>query len=178
MRRVVVFLFVFVACASQQNENIRIVKTFREFRERRDFIQAHPYVSPVARVWFEEKAGPGEPFLLGGGRWDHWDQYFHSKNEFFDWRAHDNVVTASVRETNDFMQLLDWHAPPYTMTFWLDERKRISEVLIKSGGKPTSRFPEFKAWAEKTHPLVRLNIGEEPERWHALLLEWRYGTKR
>jgi hypothetical protein len=176
MRRAL-FLAVFVACASQQN-NIRIVKNFRELRERRDFVRARPYVAPEARVWFEGKSGPGEPFLLGGGRWDHWDQYFHSKSEFFDWRSKDNAVTVSVRETNDFMRLLDWQAPPYTMTFWLDEQKRISGVLIKSGGKAKSRFPEFKAWADKTYPRVYLVIGHQPERWRALLEEWRYGTKR
>jgi hypothetical protein len=176
MRRVL-FLAAFVACASQHN-NIRIVKNFRELRERRDFVRAQPYVAPEARVWFEEKSGPGEPFLLGGGRWDHWDQYFHSKKEFFDWRSEANAVTVSVRETNDFMRLLDWQAPPYTMTFWLEEQKRISGVLIKSGGKSRGRFPEFKAWADKRYPRVYLMIGDQPERWRALLEEWRYGTKR
>ena len=170
------FLAAFVACATQNN--IRTVKNFRELRERRDFVRAQPFLAPDARVWFEEKSGPGEPFLLGGGRWDHWDQYFHSKSEFFDWREAGNAVTVSVRETNDFMRLLDWQAPPYMMTFWLDEQKRISGVLIKSGGKPKSRFPEFKAWVEKTHHPGLMVIGDQPELWHALLLEWRYGTKR
>ncbi len=53
--RSVLFLAAFVACASDQN-NIRIVKNFREARERRDFVTAQAYIAPGARVWFEERA--------------------------------------------------------------------------------------------------------------------------
>jgi hypothetical protein len=182
--RSVLFLAAFVACASDQN-NIRIVKNFREARERRDFVTAQAYIAPEARVWFEEKAGRGEPFLLGGGSWDHWDHYFHSKTAFFRWRSHGRSVIASVRETNDFMRLLDWEAPPYTMTFWLDDRNRISEVLLKSGGKPKSRLDEFKVWVAENHPgklawlMPNGQINpSQPELWRAMLEEWRYGTKR
>ena len=186
MRRVL-FLAAFVACASQQN-NIRIVKNFRDSRERGDLTGAQAYIAPGARLWFEEKTGPGEPYTLSGGSWDHWDQYFHSRNELSDWRTEGQSVTASVHETNDFMQMLDWHAPAYTMTWWLDDQDRITGVLIKGGGKPTSRLDEFKAWAAKTHPdeLAYLMpkgridpTGDRAERWRAILEEWRrYGTNR
>ena len=171
MRRVL-FLAIFVACASQQNA-IRIVKNFREARERRDFVAAQAYLARGASVWFEEKSGPGEPYLLGGGRWDHWDRYFHSKNDFYHWREDGRTVTVSVRETNDFMTLLDWHAPPYTMTFWLDEQDHISGVLIKSGGKPVSRLAEFKSWLEGAHPGEPPHDRRQPGAWHELLEEWR-----
>src|SRR5438477_268838 len=52
MRRVL-FLAAFVACASQQN-NIRIVKNFRDSRERGDLTGAQAYIAPGARLWFEE----------------------------------------------------------------------------------------------------------------------------
>jgi hypothetical protein len=184
MRRVL-FLAAFVACASQQN-NIRIVKNFREARERRDFVTAQTYVAPGARVWYEEKTGPGEPLLLGGGRWDHWDHYFHSKTDLFNWRTDGQAVITSVHETNDFMRLLDWKAAPYTMTFWLDDTNRISGVLIKGGGKPKSRLDEFKVWAAKAHPgeLAYLMpkgqidpTGDRPERWRAILEEWRAASQ-
>jgi hypothetical protein len=180
MRRVL-FLAAFVACASQQN-NIRIVKNFREAREQGDLARAQAYIAPGARLWFENKTGPGEPYVLSGGSWDHWDTYFHSKNELSEWRTDARAVSATVNETNDFMQFLDWQAAPYTMTWWLDDQNRIAEVLIKGGGKPKSRLDEFKAWAAKNHPdeLAYLMpngqidpTGDRPERWRAILEEWR-----
>jgi hypothetical protein len=170
----------FVACAS--HNNIRIVKNFRAATERDDLAAAQTYIAPGARLWFEDKTGEGEPYVPGGGSWEHWDKYFHSENRFTDWRTDGHSVTATVYETNDFMRLLDWHAPPFTMTWWLDGQSRISEVLIKSGGKATSRLDQFKAWAKQNHPQEleylmpkgRLDpSGDRPERWRAILLEWR-----
>jgi hypothetical protein len=79
------------------------------------------------------------------------------------------------------MLLLDWQAPPYTMTFWLDDQNHVSEVLIKSGGKAKSRLDEFKLWALEHHPreLVYLMpkgqidpTGDRPERWRAIIEKW------
>jgi len=167
-------LFLLAACAS--NPAIRRVQEFRETKDPR-------YLAPNARMYFEEKTGEGEPYTLsGGGRWDHWDKYFHSKTTMSNWRSERNAVTADVTETNDFMQMLDWRAKPYTMTWSLDDQGRIEAVLVKGNPeKPVSRLAEFKAWAREHHPdelayLMpndRLDpTGDRPERWRAILTEW------
>ena len=176
-----VALVLLSGCAS--DPMIQRVREFRALKERGDIARAEGYIAPGARLWFENRSGEGEPFTLGGGSWDHWDKYFHSRSTFTNWNASGNAVTADVIETNDFMQLLDWHAKPYTMTWWLDDQRRISAVLIKSNPeKPTNRMSEFKQWARANHPdeLAYLlpndridPTGDRPERWKPLLSEWR-----
>ena len=178
--RKLLFVIALISCASQNN--IRTVKNFQAARDSGDLSAAQAYIAPGARMWFEEKKGEGEAYVPGGGSWSHWDSDFHSMNRLTDWREDGRSVTATVYETNDFMRLLDWHAPPYTMTWWLDDQNRITEVLIKGGGKAQSRFEEFKAWARQNHPAEleylmpggRLDpTGDRAERWRSVLEEWR-----
>lgn len=81
------------------------------------------------------------------------------------------------------MQMLEYRSAPYTMTWWLDDQSRISGVLIKSNpDKAVNRMSEFKEWARANRPdelayLLpngRLDpTGDRPERWRAILTEWR-----
>ena len=162
---------------------IQRTQDFRALVTKGDLESAQAYVAPGARMYFEEVKGEGEPYKLGGGSWEHWDKYFHSRNELTDWRAEGRSVTATAHETNDFMQMLEWKAPPYTITWTFDDSDRISHVLIKGGpGKVVSRLDEFKAWAREHHPgeieylMPNGRIdpkGDRPEKWDALLKEWR-----
>jgi hypothetical protein len=174
------FLLASMSCASQPL--VRRVQEFRDARDRGDFTSAQAYIAPGARLWYEEKKGDGEAYVLRGGSWDHWDTYFHGRNRLTDWRTTGRSVTATAYETNDFMQLLEWQAPPYTITWWFNKENRISGVLIKGGGKARSRLEEFREWARKNHPEEleylmpkgRLDpTGDRPERWHTILEEWR-----
>jgi hypothetical protein len=187
MRKLVLLLIAFVACATENN--IRTVKNFRAARERGDSAAVERFVAPGARLWFESRDGLSEPFGAGGGSWDHWDHYFHAQTTLTDWTEHaDGSVTATAHETNDFMKLLDWQPAPYTVTYWFDSSGRIAQVLIKSlPGKSANRLPEFKEWASAHHPEELAYLmpngkldptGDRPERWRAILEEWRYGTKR
>ena len=179
-------LFALSACATENN--IRTVKNFRAARERNDEAAVQATVAPDARIWFERKEGPGEPFGKGGGSWDHWDRYFHARTTLTDWRDDGTSVTAVAHETNDFMQLLDWKPAPYTVTYWFDGSHRIKEVLIKSlPGKSKNRLIEFEEWAATNHPEELAYLmpngkldptGDRPERWDKILREWRYGTNR
>jgi len=182
MRSLLAAAALMTACASQSP--VDRIETFRAARERGDVATAQKYVAPDARIWFEEKKGEGDPFGVdSGGRWDHWDRYFHSKTTLSDWKVDDRTATAVANETNDFMQALDWKPKPYTVTYWLDSQGRIEGVLIKSmPGKAVNRLDEFKAWARQHHPdeLAYLMpndkldpTGDRPERWHAILDEWR-----
>jgi hypothetical protein len=85
------------------------------------------------------------------------------------------------------MQMLDWQPAPYTVTYWLDSSNRISGVLIKSlPWKTVNRLPEFEEWAAAHHPDELAYLmpkgkldpsGDRPERWRAILEEWRKGER-
>lgn len=163
------------------NPDVRRIQDYIALREAGD-AQALTYLAAGARIWYESKSGAGEPFGAEG-RWDHWDRYFHSHARLTDWRVEGNAISAVVHETNDYYALLDWKPVPYRMTWWLDERGRIREVLLqKLPGKETSRLDEFRAWAAAAHPGELADLmptgqidptGDRPERWRALLGEWR-----
>lgn len=186
MRKTGLLLIAFVSCAT--DNNIRTVKNFRAAKARGDEAAVQRYVAPGARIWFEKKDGPGEPFGKGGGSWDHWDQYFHARTTLSDWKEEGRSVTAVAHETNDFMKMLDWRPAPYIVTYWLDDSNRIAEVLIKSlPWKTINRLPEFEAWAAATHPRELEYLmpggkldptGDRPERWRAILEEWRAAGSR
>ena len=61
------------------------VQEFVAARKRGDEAAASALMAPDARIWWEAKTGPGEPWTLGG-KWNGWDSYFHSTNEYSDWR--------------------------------------------------------------------------------------------
>ena len=176
-----VMLLILTACASDRQ--IRRVQDFRAAKERGDMATAQTFVAPDARLWFETKTGEGEPYTVTGGSWQHWDEYFRSRNTMTNWRREGNAVTADVVETNDFMQMLEYKPAPYTMTWWLDDQGRVTSVLIKSNpAKTVSRMSEFKEWARVHHPdeLVYLMPndrldpkGDRPERWTKILEEWK-----
>jgi hypothetical protein len=175
-------------CATQPL--VRRAQEFRRHIERGEYAEAERFVAPGARMYFERREGAGEAYTVRGGSWDHWDTFFHSRNRLTDWRVNGRTVTATAHETNDFMQLIEWKAPPYTIMWTFDDSDRVIEVLIMGGiGKTTSRLDEVKAWAEMHHPgeiaylMPKGRIdptGDRAERWKTLLLEWResQGTNR
>ena len=178
----VIFLLI-VSCTSHRpRTNIETIQQFRVARDSGDLEKARSFIAPGARLYFEEKKGEGEPYSLGGGRYEHWDEYFHSETKLSGWREEGNAVTATVTETNDFMKMLEWEPKPYTITWWINARGQIAEALIKSTpGKAKSRLAEFEAWARVHHPdeLAYLMpndridpTGDRPERWTKILQEW------
>jgi hypothetical protein len=178
MRKLMVVALLLGACAS----NLKTVKKFRAARQRGDDAAAARYLAPDSRIWFGKKEGAGFPFGHSNQADRHWDVYFHSDSTYSDWQSHDDTVSATVLETNDFYRLLDWKPAPYRLTYRFDERGRIKEVLLEPLGKSISRLGEFKQWAAKTHPeeLAYLmpngeidRTGDRAERWRALLEEWR-----
>jgi len=180
-KRWLIVAVVAAGCAS--HALVGRVQTFRRALASGDLAAAHRLIAPDAREWYEEKKGPGIPYVPGGGRWSHWDSYFHSQNELTDWRVEGRNVTATVHEMNDFMTALDWHAPPYTMTWTFDDTNRISQVLIKSGpGQVMSRLQEFRSWAQAHDPAELEYLmpkgkldptGDRPERWQVMLEKWK-----
>jgi hypothetical protein len=168
------------------DHRIETVKKFEAARERGDLETASALLAPDPRVWFdtEERKGPGEPWSLEKGEWDHWDHFFHRKIAYSDWKSQGDHVTATGRETNDYYRLLDWEPKPLALTWWFDSSGKITGFMFHAvRDAPThSRLREFETWAKKNHPgeiaylkpKGRMNpTKDRPERWLALLKEWR-----
>jgi len=174
-------LAVLSGCVSL-NPGVRRLEDYLALRQAGD-PRALIWLAPGARIWYEQKTGDGEPYGAAG-RWDHWDRYFHSRGRYSGWTvAGDGAISAVVHETNDYYGLLAWKPLPYRMTWWLDDGGRIRDVLLQQmPGKATNRLAEFRAWAAEAHPGELADLmpngqidptGDRPERWHALLTEWR-----
>ncbi|HKO55478.1 MAG TPA: hypothetical protein VJ276_06330 [Thermoanaerobaculia bacterium] len=174
-------VLILASCVSQTGQ--QVVESYRAARDRGDDAAAQRWLAPDARIWFEKKEGPGEPYGRPGSRYEHWDRYFHSRSTMTDWQSHDGALSALVHETNDFYRLLDWQPAPYRLTFRFDDAGRIREVLLTStGAKSTSRLEEFESWARAHHPEELAYLlpngrvdptGDRPERWTRILTEWR-----
>ena len=168
-----------VACIEWTPE--LVVRTYTEARERGDRETAAAVVAPDAKIWFGKKEGAGEPFGAKSN-WEHWDEFFHSRATYSDWKHDGNKVSALVHESNDFYTMLEWKPIPYRLT-WTVDGQFIREVLLEpQPGKPVSRLDEVKAWALRHHPdeLAYLMpkgridpTGDRAERWTKLLEEWR-----
>jgi hypothetical protein len=89
-----------------------------------------------------------------------------------------------------FYRLLDWVGKPYRLTWTLDDKGRIREVLLTSipGAKELSnRMPEFRKWASAHHPeeldylMPKGQIdpdGDRAERWRVILVEFSRGCPK
>src|SRR5262249_46730588 len=166
---------------------VDVIRRFRQARDRGDFDAARTFLAPDARIWFDmaERKGPGEPWKLGEGTWDHWDRFFHSRTDYADWKDRGDRVTAVGHETNDYYRLLDWKPSPLAMTWWLDSSGKITGFMFHGMRGPTpdrSRLKEFEAWARKNRPKELDDLkpkgnfdpsGDHPQRWRAILIEWR-----
>jgi imidazolonepropionase-like amidohydrolase/heat shock protein HslJ len=153
-------------------------------RKRGDEAAARALMAPDARIWFDERKGPGEPWGLVS-RWSGWDSYFHSTSEYSDWREGRDSVTAFGVERNDFYRLIERPPQKFRATWWLDSSGKISGFLYEPRGAVFpggDRLAEFKAWARRENPAELEYLmpgdrfdptGDRPQRFHAILVEWR-----
>jgi hypothetical protein len=144
-------------------------------------------LAPDARSWFDERTGPGDPYALEG-RWSGWDAYFHTKNTYSEWTQGRDSVTASGEEMNDFYRLIERSPTRFRATWWLDAPGRIAGFLYEPRGAvvPGDRFAEAKDWARREKPSELEYLmpngridpsGDRPQRFRALLEEWRRAAK-
>ena len=96
---------------TKHRRRVRPAPQGRAYREQRHFCHVTVLVASE-----EKKEGAGEPYGRPGGRYEHWDRYFHSRSTMTDWQERGGAVSALVHETNDFYRLLDWQPVPYRMT--------------------------------------------------------------
>ena len=160
------------------------VQALMAARKSGDEAAALALMAPDPRIWFDKRSGPGEPWGLVT-KWTHWDEYFHSRNDYSNFREAGGVVTADGTEINDFYRLIERPPQKFRGTWWIDESGRISGFLYAprgSTGSGEDRLEEFEAWARKTNPAELDYLmpsgrfdptGDRPERFKAILLDWR-----
>ena len=160
------------------------VQALMAARQKGDEAAARALMTSDPRIWFDQRSGPGEPWGLAG-KWTHWDEYFHTRNDYSGFREASGTVTADGVEINDFYRLIERPPQKFRGTWWLDESGKVSGFLYQprgSTGSGEDRFDQFKAWARKEKPAEldylmpggRIDpTGDRPERFHAVLLEWR-----
>jgi len=160
------------------------VKALLEARKGGDEAAARALMSPDARIWWEKREGPGQPWGLVS-KWSGWDAYFHSQNDYTDFRETGDTVAASGVEINDFYRLIERPPQRFRATWWLDSAGKIAGFLYEPRGSTVpgeDRLDQFKAWARKEKPAELEYLmpggqfdptGDRPQRFHAILLEWR-----
>ena len=139
-----------------------------------------------SRVWYERREGPGEKRdPEGKDAYADWDEWFQATKEYsFAGESGDSVVFV-LTENNNFYRLIDRPPSRVRLTYWFDERNRITGTLVRGmPNDPTrgDRLPEFKRWLAANHPdelAYLLPEGrivpdlERAKRWSALLMLWR-----
>jgi imidazolonepropionase-like amidohydrolase len=160
------------------------VKALLAARKAGDEAAARALTSSDPRIWFDRKSGAGEPWGPVS-KWSHWDAYFHSRTDYSGFREAGDAVTADGVEINDFYRLIERPAQKFRATWWIDPSGKISGFLFEPRGSTVAaedRLEQFKTWARQTNPAELEYLmpggrfdptGDRPERFHAILLEWR-----
>ena len=120
-------------------------------RKAGDEAAASALMAADPRIWFDKRSGPGEPWGLVT-KWTHWDDYFHSRNDYSGFREAGDVVTADGTEINDFYRLIERPPQKFRATWWIDASGKVSGFLYEPRGSTAAvedRFDQFKEWARK-----------------------------
>lgn len=93
------------------------------------------FTADTVKLWYDEKKG--EPILQikgkpSTGKWKEWDEVMNSSSNYdslwFD--QEEKSIKGYFYENNDFYQLIGKSPTKTQRTFWLNENKRINEILI------------------------------------------------
>ncbi len=159
-------------------------KTYRAAKKRGDAATAAKYLTDDARIWFDKKEGEGFPLGPKGGPYKEWDREFRSSSTKEDLRIVDRTLTYISYEINDYYRLIERIPTKARVTYYFDDDDRITGMLYQGLAprveRPPDRYDEFKRWADEHYPGLldseAMKIPNQPERWRALLTEWRRET--
>lgn len=170
------------SCASTRTHPlIKNLHAYRDAKKRGDYAAAGTYLAHNARIWFNEKEGPGNRLTAKGGPYKEWDKEFKSKSTREDAHVLGRTVTYLTLEINDFYRLTERTPTKARVTYYFDDSGKITGMLYKGlsprAERPPDRFDEFEAWASEHYPGLldseEMNIPNNPKRWRQLLVEWR-----
>jgi hypothetical protein len=138
------------------------------------------------RRWFEQREGPGRQWRIEPGTtgpWAGWDDHFKSQKIEVGRRSEGQAAILTIRETNDYFQLLERGWTTNEVVYFFDTDGKIEGILIRAtGARPPGRTEEFVRWAHEHDPeeleylMPRGEInpaGDRPARFRGLLNRWR-----
>lgn len=165
---------------------IRLAREYRRAVTEGDTARVAALQAPNARVWFDEKSGPGRPLSAKGkGPWADWDAFFRARSRQSDYVVEGNAVRFTNLETNDWFRLVERVSLPYHILYFFDDEDRIAGKLVRAiegQERPPDRQDEFEAWAAKKHPGLLATLMpdgridprlENARLWKKHLQEWR-----
>lgn len=163
------------------HRQVRTIEAYRNAKKQVDYEKAATYLKSDAIVWFDKKEGPGHPLRAKGGPYTDWDKVFRAKSTHTPYEMEGLQVSYISSETNDFYRLLDSVPGKMRITYFFDNRGKISGKLIQGlknqPKRPTGRRKEFTKWAATKYPGLldtdEMKIPNQPRRWRELLIEWR-----
>ena len=142
------------------------------------------------RVWFETKEGEGTKLSSdGSGPWADWNKFFNAEKIDQNIKAYPESVVVFESEQNDFYQLIERKPKPMAITYYFDDKGKISGKLvvgIKTIPFGPDRLAEATAWLLKEYPddLKTLIVDGEivpsldnAKLWKKRLNEWRTAVK-
>lgn len=181
-----VFVGLLAGCT---HPNVATVERFRAARERGNVATARSLQSDDPRIWFDDTSGPGDKWEISGGRWQHWDDYFHGHSTPEPWQVSDQGarVSARVSEINDYYRLTERGPQVHFETYLFSPDGKIRGVQVVADKAAPQNGPgrarEFVAWARENHAEEWAYLhprgdaidptGDRPERTRKLLEEWR-----
>lgn len=165
---------------------IELAQRFRRLVREGKFDEARAMTVESPKVWFEERKGEGRPWIIGpksNDPWAAWDKEFRSHSEEIEQRTANRSATITVRETNEYFQLLERGWVLTDVTYFFDENGKIEGRLIAAvGERPRGRTDEFLEWARTQDPEELKYLmpngevdpsGDRPKRFRRLLTRWR-----
>jgi len=177
--------------AATEHRWIRIAREYRRAVAEGDTARVDELQAADARLWFDEKIGPGRPLnSKGEGPWAAWDMFFRSRSQQSDFVVEGNAVRFTNVENNDWYLLVERATLPYHIFYFFDDEDRISGKLVRGiegQEQPPDLVDEFEAWANEKHPgLIELLMPdgrfdprlENARLWKKHLVEWRAETGR
>ena len=168
----------------RDERKIAAVQAYLAAADRADWKGARGMLAPDARVWYDEKRGPGDAWTVPGP-WTGWDGFFRGKIAYESWTRSGDAVRAEGTERNDFYRLIERPAQRFRATWWVDDRGLLTGFFFQGLGAAApgdDRFDEFKTWAGRNAtaevaylmPGGKIDpTGDRPERFRKLLVEWR-----
>lgn len=165
---------------------LELAQEFRRHLQAGNIPAASSMLVEWPRRWFERREGPGFPWRIADGEtgpWANWDRHFQSRKEVIGWRADGLEAVVTLRETNDYFQLLERGSVTNEIVYFFNSDFKISGHLVRARGpRPPGRTKTFLRWAQ-THEPRELDYlmpsgeidpsGDRPARMRELLERWR-----
>ncbi len=153
--------------------HVRTLEAYRAAKKRHDYDAVRKYLADDARIWHDQKEGPGRPLRPKGGPWADWDRVMNSTSTKTDMKVRGNAVTYLSTETNDYYKSLERTTHPARITYYFGTDGKITGMFydpMREKRGPADRPPRrVRSLGErKVSRPARFGRNENPQEPPAL----------